>query len=236
MLGFFRVPGHIWQRGLCALLPMMMQGQRLPRVEVSTDASHVRPGMLVDFESKIWEVKECGSRKCARGRANTTLDLRELGPDGRKKSLTLRTVDTLEVVELELLHTVFVSAAQLDAEAKQKLRAGKPVAQLITVREEDTDEEMTVDCHEIGCAHLIPYMSPEMPITICSIEDRVVQLKLPTKVVCRVQEAEERDSKKGGTKPLVLENGRTLQGPRHISAGDSIVVELPLEAYHSKST
>ena len=34
----------------------------------------------------------------------------------------------------------------------------------------------------------------------------------------------------------LLENGRTLQGPRHISAGDSIVVELPLEAYHSKST
>ena len=206
--------------------------QRFGR-EIATDASQVRAGMLIDFEGKIWEVMETGSRKSARGRANTTIDLKEMGPVPRKKSITLRTVDPLEVVELENQHTVFVSAAQLDAESQKKQRAGKQVPQMITVREEDGDEEFEVDAAEIGFDHLVPYMHPDMRITVCSIEDRVVQLKLPRTVVCRVQEAEDRDSKKGGTKPIVLENGRTIHGPRHIAVGDQVVVELPEETYKS---
>src|SRR3989338_7469040 len=146
-------------------------------MQVATDASQVRPGMLIEFENKIWEVLDSGTRKSARGRSNTTLDLKELGPAGRKKSLTLRTVDSVEVVELENMHTVFVSAVELDADAQQKLKAGKPVSRMITVREEDTDNELDVDTNEIGCAHLVPYMFPGMPIRVCTIDDRYVQLK-----------------------------------------------------------
>lgn len=205
------------------------------RREMATEANEVRPGMLISYESSIWEVLDSSSRKSARGRANTSLELRELGPNPRKKSLTLRTVDPVEVVEMETKRALFVASEELSAEEQQKIKAGKSVPRLITLREEDDeDEEFSVDTTELGLDHLIPYLAPDMPLIVSFIDDEPVQLRFPRNVSCRVVEAAERDSKKGGTKPVRLENGRTILAPRHVNQGDTIIVDLPDETYNSK--
>lgn len=78
-----------------------------------------------------------------------------------------------------------------------------------------------------------------MPVTVSFHEGRALSASLPTRVTCRVVQAEpsfKGQSASAQYKKLILENGRTVMGPTYLDVGDKIVVNTLEESYMARAS
>jgi translation elongation factor P/translation initiation factor 5A len=186
-------------------------------------AADVRKGMIVERDNRLFECMESMSHKTGRGKASTKMELRDL-LSRKRTSVSLRTAEKVEVKETESRDVRFVGV-DFD-EAKRKLNA------VLFADEFDDECVYRVD---IVDEHLVPYLSEEMDdIALVFVDERVVDVKLPRRVSCRVVQSDERDSQKGGSMRCMLDNGRVVLTARHVKVGDTVTIELPSEEYIGK--
>lgn len=81
---------------------------------------------------------------------------------------------------------------------------------------------------------IIPYLLPNMEVTLDVFEDDIINVEIPIKLDYKVKEAPpglRGDSAQGGSKEIILENGLKITAPLFINEGDVIRVNTQTGEY-----
>ena len=100
----------------------------------------------------------------------------------------------------------------------------------------ETYETITLTSEIVGDA--TNYLVENAPVTITFVEDKAVQIELPSSVVLMVKDAPEGvrgDSANNVQKPVTLETGIIVQAPLFIKTGEKIKVDTRTGKYMERA-
>lgn len=100
----------------------------------------------------------------------------------------------------------------------------------------ETFEQISVRAEDIGEAD--KYLKEDMTVGLQMLEGKIVGIELPLTVELKVVKAEpglKGDTATGGTKPVTLETGLTIQVPLFISEGDLLKIDTRTGKYLGKA-
>ncbi len=175
----------------------------------------VRPGQVLEHQSKLWRVVKTEHVKPGKGPAYLQVELK--GVDHPTKlNERLRTADTIERVRLDETDYQF-----LYDDGDQ-----------LHFMNQESFEQVALPKELVGDA--LVFLQEGMNVTVQSYEGRPLSLSLPETVVCEVVEAD--PVVKGQTaaasyKPAILDNGVRVMVPPHIETGTRVVVNTADSSY-----
>ncbi|OIT39141.1 hypothetical protein A4A49_26802 [Nicotiana attenuata] len=105
----------------------------------------------------------------------------------------------------------------------------------IVLMEPKTYEQLDVPKHLFGESHV--YLQDDMKVSVQMYDGRAMSASIPTRVTCTVAESEipMRASATPQYKKVLLDNGVTVQVPKHILEGDKIIVNTTDNSYMSRA-
>ncbi|KAL3379991.1 hypothetical protein AABB24_000564 [Solanum stoloniferum] len=101
--------------------------------------------------------------------------------------------------------------------------------------EPETYEQLDVPKHLFGECYV--YLQDDMKVNVQLYNERATSASIPTRVTCTVAESEipMRASATPQYKKVLLDNGLTVQVPKHIVEGDKIIVNTIDHTYMSRA-
>jgi elongation factor P len=100
----------------------------------------------------------------------------------------------------------------------------------------ETYETITISPEIVGDGK--NYLTENSTVTVTFVEDKVVQVEVPSSVVLTVTEAPEGirgDSANNVQKPVILETGITVQAPLFIKTGEKIKIDTRTGKYMERA-
>lgn len=187
---------------------------------VKVNGSDVKLGNIIEKNGHLYEVIKAQHTQHGRGGATIQVELRDLD-SGLKSTERLRTSETIERVHVEdrSFHYLYEDG------------------DIIFVMDPKTFEQVELPKEIFG--KRAAYLADGMPVTVSFHEGRALSASLPTRVTCRVVQAEpsfKGQSASAQYKKLILENGRTVMGPTYLDVGDKIVVNTLEESYMARAS
>lgn len=187
---------------------------------VKVNGSDVKLGNIIEKNGHLYEVIKAQHTQHGRGGAMIQVELRDLD-SGLKSTERLRTSETIERVHVEdrSFHYLYEDG------------------DIIFVMDPKTFEQVELPKEIFG--KRAAYLADGMPVTVSFHEGRALSASLPTRVTCRVVQAEpsfKGQSASAQYKKLILENGRTVMGPTYLDVGDKIVVNTLEESYMARAS
>ena len=175
----------------------------------------VRPGQVLEHQSKLWRVVKTEHVKPGKGPAYLQVELK--GVDHPTKlNERLRTADTIERVRLDETDYQFLYGDD---------------DQLHFMNQESFEQ---VALPKVLVGDGLVFLQEGMIVTVQSYEGRPLSLSLPETVVCEIVEAD--PVVKGQTaaasyKPAILDNGVRVMVPPHVGTGTRVVVNTADSSY-----
>lgn len=201
----------------------MLRLLRLPAVRVAsrsakTKASTLIAGSVIEFENNLFRVDSAEHVSMGRWKAYMKVDMKALRSP-KKRSHRFRTDELVEMPDTDTQQLRFVGeSADDDALVFEDVTSGESTV----LRRADVHPELHV------------YLAEGDVCRVLRTEDEVLECILP--VVVRATVAETTDAARvTAYKPALLTNGRTVQVPHFVAAGDDVTVKLPDETYHGKA-
>lgn len=176
----------------------------------------VRPGMVIEYQNKLWKVIKSQHVKPGKGPAYLQAELKDI-IHGTKTNERFRSDEAIERAVLEQKECTFSYEDQ-----GMYYFMDKTTYDLIPLSSTEIGEEQK------------PYMLEGIDVTIEFYEDKPLSLQLPLSIVLEVVETE--PVVKGQTatssfKPAILSNGIKVMVPQHIDSGEKIVVKPEDNSY-----
>ncbi|KAK1587261.1 hypothetical protein Q3G72_011204 [Acer saccharum] len=182
---------------------------------VKVNASHVKPGNVIEKTGKIYQVLESEHKQRGRGGAMMQLELRDVDT-GNKVSLRFGTEEAVE--------RVFVQEKSFTL-----LYTEHEVAYLI---ESNTFEQVEVPLDLFGKA--AAYLKDEMKVTLQLYDGKPLSASIPKRSTCTIKEVHA--NVKGQTVTprytrALLDNGLTILVPSYLESGEVIFVNTEDDSY-----
>ncbi|KAJ4724027.1 elongation factor P-like [Melia azedarach] len=182
---------------------------------VRVNASHVRPGNVIEKTGKIYQVLDAEHKQRGRGGAMMQMELRDVDT-GNKVSLRFGTEEAVERVFVQdksftCLYTENETAFVIDSE---------------------TFEQLEVPLELFGKA--AAYLTEGMKVTLQLYDGRPLCGSMPKRVACTIKEIHA--STKGPTvtpryQRALLDNGVTVMVPSYLEIGEEIFVNPEDDSY-----
>ncbi|MBI1754930.1 elongation factor P [Candidatus Azambacteria bacterium] len=182
--------------------------------------SDLKNGTEFIHEKTPYAVLEVTHKHIGRGGSVTTVRMKNLFTGG-VTTQNFRTSDKFEEADLTHLTIIYLYNHR-DAYwfAKQN----------------DPKERFQLSKETIG-ENVAQYLKPNMPVEAIEFQGTIVNIALPIKMDFVVKEAPpgiKGNTAQGGTKPVVLETGATVNVPLFVGEGDIITVNTELGEYVSR--
>lgn len=168
----------------------------------------IRPGMLLDYNSKLWKALKTQHTQPGKGGAFMQVEMKCV-TDGTKLNERFRSSDTVEKVSLELKKMQYLYAE----------------GDMLTFMDSGTYEQVSMDKEMLG--EQLPWLQENMMVDVEFYGDKPIGVALPAKITMEVAEADavvKGQTASSSYKPAKLVNGVTVQVPPYITAGENIVV------------
>ncbi|XP_033513863.1 uncharacterized protein [Nicotiana tomentosiformis] len=180
----------------------------------------LKPGNVIEKKGRIYEVVKAQHTTQGRGGAIIQVELRDVD-SGSKSNERFRTDEPVE--------RVFV------AEKSFTYLYTDDETGNIVLMEPETYEQLDVPKHLFGESHV--YLQDDMKVSVQMYDGRAMSASIPTRVTCTVAESEipMRASATPQYKKVLLDNGLTVQVPKHILEGDKIIVSTTDNSYMSRA-
>ncbi|HEU0223048.1 MAG TPA: elongation factor P [Paracoccaceae bacterium] len=177
--------------------------------------NEIRPGNVIEHNGGLWVAVKASHVKPGKGGAFAQVELKNIR-DGRKLNERFRSEDKVERVRLEQKDQQFLY--EQDG--------------MLTFMDSETFEQIALPADLLGDRR--PFLQDGMTVTIEYYEQEALNVSLPEKVVCTVEETE--PVVKGQTaansfKPAVLDNGVRTMVPPFVGTGERIVVNTETFEY-----
>ncbi|TMW98411.1 hypothetical protein EJD97_004097, partial [Solanum chilense] len=169
----------------------------------------LKPGNVIEKKGRIYQVVKAQHTTQGRGGAIIQVELRDVD-SGSKSNERFRTDETVE--------RVFVAEKSFTY-----LYTDEETGNIVLM-EPETYEQLDVPKHLFGECYV--YLQDDMKVNVQLYNERAMSASIPTRVTCTVAESEipMRASATPQYKKVLLDNGLTVQVPKHIVEGDKIIV------------
>jgi elongation factor P len=180
-------------------------------------------GQVIEYENGLHRVESAEHVSMGRWKAYMKVEYVSLA-NGKKRQQRFRTDELVDVPDTDDLRLAFVGVSDDDAA-------------LLVFEDAASEQRVELAAADVS-ADLHVYLSAGDVCRVLRTEDKVLECILP--VVARAVVAATTDPAKGSKtstahKPATLTNGRTIQVPQFVVAGDEIQVRLPEETYHGRA-
>jgi elongation factor P len=182
-------------------------------------ANDIRKGMAVNYNGDIAVVLESQHRTPGNLRAFVQATLRSLRT-GKSFDVRFSSTEKIDVVPL----------------TTRKMEFSYKDGDDYVFSDPETFETVTVTPDTLGDAR--NYLVENGPVTVTFVEDKLVQVDLPSCVVLQVTDAPEGirgDSANNVMKPVVLETGITVQVPLFIKPGERLKIDTRTGKYMERA-
>jgi elongation factor P len=182
---------------------------------MKVNAITLRPGNVLDYNSKLWVVTKYDIIQPGKGASVIQVEMRDIRT-GNKDNVRFRTQETVERVRLDQEDYQYLYAEGDDC----------------TFMNTENYEQVTVNREKIG--YPAAFLQEGMIVVIESFEGEPLGVQLPDSVTVEIVEAE--PVVKGQTattsyKPAIADNGEKIMVPPHIEAGTRVVVKTEDGSY-----
>ncbi len=182
---------------------------------MKVNANTLRPGNVMDYNSKLMVVTKIEILTPGKGAAVIKVEMKDI-KSGNKDNVTFRTQETVERVRLE----------QNDCQFLYKDEDG------LHFMNTESFEQFKIDEDVIGIS--AAFLQDGMTVEVESHEGVPLGVRLPDTVICEIVEAE--PVVKGQTattsyKPAILDNGVKVMVPPFVEQGTRIVVRTEDATY-----
>ena len=172
------------------------------------NGNEIRPGNVLEHNGGLWVAVKTNHVKPGKGGAFAQVEMKNLR-NGSKLNERFRSEDKVERVRLEQRDQQFLY--ETDG--------------MLVFMDTETFEQVELPADILGDRK--PFLQEGMTVTIEYYESEALNVSLPEKVVCTVEETE--PVVKGQTaansyKPAVLDNGVRIMVPPFVGQGEQVVV------------
>lgn len=172
------------------------------------NGNQIRPGMVLDYQGRLWRVAKISHTQPGKGGAYTQAEMKDL-VSGTKLNERFRSAETVE-------------RAILEQKSMQYLYAD---GDNLTFMDNTSYEQISIPREDVG--EQAVWLQENMEVQIEMYEDTPIGVELPEKVVMEIVEAEsvvKGQTQSSSYKPAKLENGETILVPQFVAAGERVVV------------
>ncbi|MFZ2620514.1 MAG: elongation factor P [Alphaproteobacteria bacterium] len=170
--------------------------------------NEVRPGMILDYNNKLWRVSKIQITRAAMGRAFNQVEMKCL-TDGTKLNERFRSDEALERAQLEQkqMQYLFDDGSSL------------------TFMDNTTYEQATLSYDVVGDQRV--WLQESMNVKVELYDGNPIGVELPTTVACEVEMADpvvKGQTASSSYKPAKLTNGQNILVPPYVEMGMKILV------------
>ncbi len=179
----------------------------------------IRPGNVIDHQGQLWVAVKTVHTKPGKGGAYLQVELKAL-QGGTKLNERFRSTETVEKVHLEEKEYQFLFSE----------------GNAFTFMDSETYEQIVLQGDFIG--DQVDFLKDGMMVTVCSHEGTALTIRLPETLVLEVAEADpviKGQTASSSYKPAILENGRRIMVPPHITSGMRVVINTEEGSYVEKA-
>lgn len=179
------------------------------------NAIDIRPGNILDHNSKLWQVAKTDVTKPGKGGAYITVEMKDI-QSGNKDIVRFRTQETVE-------------KARLDSAEYQYLYAE---GESHVFMDQNSYEQVQLSNDLIG--EQAAFLQDGMIVEVESYEGTPLSVTLPDTVILEVVEAEpvvKGQTASSSYKPAIVSNGVRVMVPPFIGTGTRIVVKTEDSSY-----
>lgn len=180
-------------------------------------ATQIRVGNILRFNGDLCRVLKVQHVTPGKGNAVVQTDMRNLRT-GLKINNRFRSTESVEKVE------VF----------ERKMQFLYKEGKIYHFMDPETYEQVEIE--EDVLEEAIPFLKPEVVISVSLFEGKALGVGLPSRITLKVSQCDPPSKgKAGATKEAVMENGNTVRVPLFIKEGDEIVVDTETNSYSEKA-
>lgn len=172
------------------------------------NGNQIRPGMVLEYQGKLWRVSKIAHTQPGKGGAYTQAEMKDI-VNGTKLNERFRSSETVERARLEQVEMQYLYD---DGEA-------------LNFMNNTSYEQIALNYDIVGEAKT--WLQENMVVHIEMHEENPIGIELPEKVVYEITEAEatvKGQTQSSSYKPAVIENGATVMVPQFVNSGEKIVV------------
>ncbi len=182
-------------------------------------ANDIRRGMAINYNGDVAVVLDSQHRTPGNLRAFVQATIRSIRT-GKSSDVRFSSTEKIEVVPLQT----------------RKMEFSYKDGEDYVFSDPETYETVTIPPEIVGDAK--NYLVENSPVTMTFVEDKAVEIELPSSVVLKVADAPEGirgDSANNVQKPVTLETGITIQAPLFIKTGEKIKVDSRTGKYMERA-
>lgn len=168
----------------------------------------IRPGMVLDYQNKLWRVAKIQHTQPGKGGAYMQVEMKAI-MDGTKLNERFRSADTVEKASLETRPMQYLYAE----------------GDNLTFMDMTTYEQTVINSDLLGDSLL--WLTENMDVEVDFYDEKPVSVTLPEKVEYEVIEADavvKGQTASGSFKPAKVSNGARVLVPTYITSGERIIV------------
>jgi elongation factor P len=182
-------------------------------------ANDIRRGMAINYNGDIAVVLDSQHRTPGNLRAFVQATIRSIR-SGKSSDVRFSSTEKIEVVPL----------------TTRKMEFSYKDGEDYVFSDPESFETVTIAPEIVGEAK--NYLVENAPVTMTFVEDKAVQIELPSSVVLAVSEAPDGirgDSANNVQKPVILETGITVQVPLFIKTGEKLKIDTRTGKYMERA-
>lgn len=179
------------------------------------DGVSIRPGYVLDYNSKLWLVTKTQHTQPGKGGAYMQVEMKDVRV-GTKTNVRFRSDEKVERARLDQIDFQFL------------YREGD----VLTFMHPETFEQITMSAEILGDS--APFLQDGMIVKVESYEGDPITVALPEHVTLTIVEADpvvKGQTASSSYKPAILENGVRVMVPPFIESGNAIVVNTTDASY-----
>jgi elongation factor P len=182
-------------------------------------ANDIRRGMAINYNGDIAVVLDSQHRTPGNLRAFVQATIRSIR-SGKSSDVRFSSTEKIEVVPMNT----------------RKMEFSYKDGEDFVFSDPETFETVTITTEIVAEAK--NYLVENQHVTVTFVEDKAVQVELPSSVVLAVKDAPDGirgDSSNNVQKPIILETGITVQAPLFIKTGEKIKVDTRTGKYMERA-
>lgn len=180
-------------------------------------ATQIRVGQILKIDSELWRVLKVHHVTPGKGNAVVQTDLRSLKTK-TKTNKRFRSTETVDLADV----------------SSRKMNFLYPDGAIYHFMDPNTFEQVEISADVLEEA--VPFLTPEMSLTVSSYDGMPVSVTLPPKLSFSVVECDPPSKGIAGSlKNARLSNDMTIKVPLFIKTGDAIVIDTETGEYLEKS-
>ncbi len=183
------------------------------------NGNEIRPGNILEHNDGLWNVVKVEHVKPGKGGAFAQVELRNLRNQS-KLNERFRSADRVERVRLEQRDHQFL------------YRDGE----LLVLMDSEMFDQVSLESSLLG--ERLPFLQEGMTVMVEFHGEEALNITLPQKVACRVDETEpviSGQTAANSFKPAVLDNGLRISVPPFVGVGDDVMVNTETFAYSERA-